>query len=165
MPRNPRIEFEGAIYHVMARGNHQNKIVFSDDDRRVFVATLKQLGEKTGWEIFCWVLMSNHYHMVFRTPKPNLVEGMSWFQKTFTQRINARNHLRGHLFAGRYKAILVENQDLAGKSYSSDYLSTLINYVHLNPGRAGLVCGCPFKAAKISTSGRGLGSTPIQGYG
>ena len=125
----------------MARGNHLGSIVFSDEDRRIFENTFLEVIQKTGWETFCWVLMSNHYHLVFRTPQPNLVEGMTWFQKTFTQRINARNRLRGHLFAGRYKAILVENEELTGTNYRSDYLTNLINYVHLNPGRAGLVDG------------------------
>ncbi len=141
MPRSPRIQFAGASYHVMARGNHRNKIVFGDDDRLIFERTLDEVALKTGWEIFCWVLMENHYHLVFRTPQPNLVKGMSWFQQTFTQRINARNRLRGHLFAGRYKAILVENEETVGSRYRSDYLANLIQYVHLNPGRAGLVDG------------------------
>ena len=103
--------------------------------------TFEEVAEKTGWEVFCWILMSNHYHLVFRTPEPNLVSGMTWFQQTFTRRINARNRLRGHLFAGRYKAILVENEDLAGTRYRSDYLTNPIQYVHLNPGRAGMVDG------------------------
>ena len=141
MPRSPRIEFEGAVYHVMARGNHRGKIVFHDDDRRAFIKTFEEAIEKTGWEVYCWILMSNHYHLVFRTPEPNLVTGMTWFQQTFTQRVNARNRLRGHLFAGRYKSILVENQELAGTSYRSDYLTNLIQYVHLNPGRAGMIDG------------------------
>ena len=125
----------------MARGNHSSNIVFSDDDRRVYMATLDEVFEKTGWEGYAWALMSNHYHIVFRTPEANLVSGMTWFQQTFTQRINARNRLRGHLFSGRYKAILVENEDLTGTRYRSDYLANLIQYVHLNPARAGLVDG------------------------
>ena len=74
--------------------------------------------------------MSNHYHLVFKTPEPNLVAGMKWFQNTWTRRFNVRHRLWGHLFGGRYKAILVEE---------SDYLTRLIHYVHLNPVRAGLV--------------------------
>ena len=71
-----------------------------------------------------------HYHLVFKTPKANLVDGMTWFQNTVTKRHNGRNRMRGHLFSGRYKAVLVEE---------NDYLSTLIHYVHLNPVRAKLV--------------------------
>lgn len=74
--------------------------------------------------------MGNHYHVVFKTPKPNLVEGMTWFQSNVTKRLNARSKLRGHLFSGRYKAVLVEE---------NEYLNTLIHYVHLNPVRAKLV--------------------------
>ncbi|MGB0578067.1 MAG: transposase [Limisphaerales bacterium] len=114
--------------------------MFHDEDCRIFIKTFEEAIEKTGWEVYCWVLMSNHYHLVFRTPEPNLVAGMTWFQQTFTQRINARNRLRGHLFAGRYKSILVENEAIAGSNYRSDYLTNLIQYVHLNPGRAGICC-------------------------
>ncbi|MGB6219599.1 transposase [Haloferula sp.] len=85
--------------------------------------------ERTGWEVFAWVLMSNHYHLIFKTPQPNLVEGMRWFQNTWTKRMNARHGLWGHLFGGRYKSVLVE---------SDTHLSVLIDYVHLNPFRAGL---------------------------
>ena len=141
MPRLPRIEYEGATYHAMARGNHRGNIVFSDHDRRIFMRTLDELADKTGWEFFAWTLMDNHYHMAFRTPEANLVAGMTWFQQTFTQRINARNRLRGHLFAGRYKAIPVENEQRRGAKRRSDYLPNLIQYLHLNPGRAHIVDG------------------------
>ena len=83
-----------------------------------------------GWTLYAWVLMGNHYHLVFKTPEPNLVKGMTWFQSTVTKRFNARHKLRGHLFSGRYKAVLVEE---------NDYLATLMHYVHLNPVRARLV--------------------------
>src|SRR6056297_1587568 len=112
MPRMPRIEYEGAVYHVMARGDHREPIVYSDEDREIFVQTLGQACERTGWEIFAWVLMDNHYHVAMRTPEPNLVEGMRWFQNAFTRRINTRNQLWGHLFGGRYKSILVENDSI-----------------------------------------------------
>ena len=130
MPRQTRIQYEGAIYHVMARGNRLDKIVRNDEDREVFEATLEEVVGRTGWEVYAYALMGNHYHMVFKTSKPNLVDGMTWFQNTVTKRHNGRNKMRGHLFSGRYKAVLVEE---------NDYLSTLIHYVHLNPVRAKLV--------------------------
>ena len=65
MPRAPRIEFEGAVYHVMARGNRREPIVFSDEDRRLFIDTFAEVCEMTGWEVFAWVLMDNHYHFAF----------------------------------------------------------------------------------------------------
>lgn len=123
----------------MARGNRGEPIVFSDDDRKTFVKTLGQATVKSGWEILAWVLMKNHYHLVLRTPEPNLVAGMTWFQNAYTRRINTHNGLWGHLFGGRYKAILVEPNEFSGKTVYSDYLATLINYVHLNPARAGLI--------------------------
>ena len=98
MPRQPRIEFENAIYHVMARGDRREPIVFDDDDRSMFVATLGQACGRTGREVFAWVLLDNHYHLVVRTPNANLVDGMRWFQNAFTRRINVKNELWGHLF-------------------------------------------------------------------
>lgn len=79
MPRAPRIEFEGAAYHVMARGNHREDIMVDDADRMVFVRTFGEACEMCGWEVFAWALMENHYHAVFRTPHGNFVEGMKWF--------------------------------------------------------------------------------------
>lgn len=130
MPRERRIVYPGAVYHLMARGNRREDIVFDDADRLAFEATLEQLIERTGWVLFAWVLMGNHYHLVVKTPEPNLVEGMHWFQNTWTRRFNARHQLWGHLFGNRYKSIPVEE---------NDYLGALIHYVHLNPVRAGMV--------------------------
>ena len=141
MPRSPRIEYENATYHVMARGNRRNDIVCDEGDRKIFFETLHEACSQSGWEVFAWVLLSNHYHLVLRTPEPNLVSGMTWFQNTFTRRINAKNKLWGRLFGDRYKAVLVESEavDPQSKSRPAEYLPTLINYVHLNPARAGIV--------------------------
>ncbi len=130
MPRERRVEYAGAIYHAMARGNRRGDIVLDDEDRKRFVETLEEVVESSGWVLYAWVLMSNHYHFLFQTPEPNLVQGMSWFQNTWTCRFNARHRQWGHLFGGRYKAKPVEE---------GEYLSRLIAYVHLNPVRAGLV--------------------------
>ena len=138
MPRSPRMEFDGAVYHVMARGNRREPIVFDDQDRQLFVQTFSEACSMTGWEVFAWVLLDNHYHAVFRTPKGNLVEGMKWFQNAYTRRLNVRHRLWGHLFGGRYRSILIEDRDYGGAVWR-DYLRTVIDYVHLNPGRAGLV--------------------------
>jgi REP element-mobilizing transposase RayT len=114
----------------MARGDRREDIVWGDDDREAFVALLGELVERTGWEVFSWVLMGNHYHLVFETPEPNLVSGMKWLQNTWTKRFNARHRLWGHVFGGRYKSVLVEE---------NDHLACLVDYVHLNPVRAGLI--------------------------
>ena len=111
MPREWRIEYKDAIYHVMARGDRREDIVVDDRDRDRFEGTLEEVVEKSGWVLFAWVLMSSHYHFVFKTPEANLVNGMSWFQGTWTKWFNARHKLWGHLFGGRYKAIPVEGGD------------------------------------------------------
>ncbi len=132
MPRQPRIEYKGAVYHVMSRGNHGEQIFEDDHDRKQFLATLGEACEKTGIEVYAFVLMSNHYHMVLGTPEGNLVKGMAWLQSTYTQRYNAYHKTWGHLFQGRYKSILVDKK-------SSGYFRAVCDYVHLNPARAGLV--------------------------
>ena len=125
----------------MARGNRREPIVFGDKDRAEFVSTLGKLCEKTGWEVFAWVLMDNHYHLAVRTPEANLVEGMKWFQNTYTRRFNLRNNRWGHLYGGRYKAILVEGPDHSKAARWKGYFQTLLEYIHLNPARAGIVDG------------------------
>ncbi len=135
MPRQLRIQYPGALYHVTARGNQRENIVHDDSDREMLLATLAEACKKTGWEVLAWVIMDNHYHWLLRTPKPNLVTGMSWFQGTYTQRYNARHRVWGHLFGGRYKAIPVQPQERGG----GDYLKTLMDYIHLNPVRARMV--------------------------
>ena len=132
MPRPPRIEFPDAVYHVMARGNRREPIVLDDDDRRMLLDTLAELAGRTAVLIHAYAPMSNHYHFVLETPKANLVAGMRWFQTTYTKRFNTRHGLVGHLFGGRYKSVIVQDQE-------GPYFRQLIDYVHLNPVRAGLV--------------------------
>jgi REP element-mobilizing transposase RayT len=115
----------------MARGNRRERIYRDDDDRRFFLKTLGEACGQTGWRVHAWVLMSNHYHLVLETPEPNLVAGMQWLQNAYTRRFNTRHRLWGRLFGDRYKAVIVE-----GGGY---YYETLLDYVHLNPVRAGLV--------------------------
>ncbi|MDF7801646.1 transposase [Pontiellaceae bacterium B1224] len=131
MPRKPRIEYEGAIYHVMSRGNRGDAIFLDDKDREVFLDTLDEACGRCGWRIHAFVLMGNHYHLLLETPEANLVAGMKWLQGTYTQRFNSRHKLWGHLLQGRYKALLVD--DSAG-----EYFSTVGSYIHLNPARAKL---------------------------
>ena len=131
MPRKPRIEFPGAVYHVMSRGDHGELIFRDEPDRIRFLETFEEACEKTGWRVHAYVLMPNHYHLLLETPQANLVVGMKWFQGTYTQRFNSRHRLRGHLLQGRYKAVMVESED--------DYFAVLSTYIHLNPVRARLV--------------------------
>jgi REP element-mobilizing transposase RayT len=113
-------------------------IVEDDTDRERFVETLREASRRAGWLVHAYVLMGNHYHLVVETPQPNLVRGMTWFQTTYTVRYNARHRTTGHLFGGRYKAILVEAGEGASAG-DAQYFSTLLDYIHLNPVRAGLV--------------------------
>jgi putative transposase len=136
VPRHPRIEFAGAFYHVMCRGDRREAIVQDDQDRRRFIETLGEACEKTGWRVHAWVLMDNHYHWLLETPEGNLVEGMKWFQNAYTRRYNSRHKTWGHVFGGRYKSILVEDREDNSRGYN--YLLTLGDYIHLNPVRAGL---------------------------
>ncbi len=130
MARPLRIEFAGAIYHVMARGN-QRRTVFRDHrDYLRFLDTLGEACRKTGWRVHAYVLMPNHYHLLLETPEANLVAGMKWLQGTYTLRHNARHQVCGHLFQGRYKAAPVEG---------SGYFGVVSTYIHLNPARAGLI--------------------------
>jgi len=135
MPRQVRVEYAGAFYHVMARGDRRESIFVDDKDREMMLETLGQACAKTGWRVQAWVLMSNHYHWLIETPQPNLVEGMRWLQNTYTRRFNHRHKLWGHVFGGRYKAVLVESD----VDSEQDYLGNLWDYIHLNPVRSGLV--------------------------
>ncbi len=132
MARKVRVEFAGAVYHVMDRGDRLEDIFFNDEDRLLFLKTLGETCGRAGWRVHSYVLMSNHYHLLLETPEANLVAGMSWFQSTVTIRHNARHRLRGHLFQGRYKAVLVDPE-------TAGYFSTVSDYIHLNPVRAGML--------------------------
>ena len=130
MPRQVRIEYPGAFYHVMARGDRREAIVKDDADRKTFVRTLGESAERAGFRVHAWVLMSNHYHLLLETPEGNLSKGMGWMQNAYTRRINVRHGLWGHVFGGRYKAILVE---------PGNCFWALLDYIHLNPVRAKMV--------------------------
>ncbi len=101
-----------------------------DEDRKTFVRTLGEAAERAGFLIHAWVLMSNHYHLLVETPEANLSRGMGWMQNTYTRRINVRHGLWGHVFGGRYKAILIE---------PGNCFRALLDYIHLNPVRAKIV--------------------------
>lgn len=134
MPRQPRIEYEGALYHVLSRGDRREDIVLDDDDRQHFVQTLGAACAKCDWQVHAWVLLSNHFHLVIETPLGNLSTGMKWLLGTYTMRFNRRHQLSGHLFAGRYKSLLIDDGD-------PHYLRTVCDYVHLNPARAHMIAG------------------------
>src|ERR1700691_690198 len=104
--RKLRVEYPGAIYHVMNRGDRRELIFQDDSDRKLFLETLGQACAKTGWRIHAYCLMPNHFHLVMETPQPNLVAGMKWLLGVYTKRFTIRHKFSGHLFAGRYKAVI-----------------------------------------------------------
>jgi REP element-mobilizing transposase RayT len=132
VPRQIRIEYEGAIYHLVNRGDRREAIFRDDVDRKSFLEMLGKTCAKTGWQVHAYCLMSNHFHLVIETPRANLVAGMKWLLGTYTMRFNRRHRLAGHVFAGRYKSLLIDGSD-------PTYLRTVCDYVHLNPARAGLI--------------------------
>ena len=130
MARKLRIEHKGAMYHVINRGNFRKDVFETAGAAQAFEETLWEACRMYGWKLHAHVIMRNHYHLALETPLPNLVAGMHWLQSTFSTRFNRFRQERGHLFQGRYQAILVET--MAG-------LSGVVDYIHLNPVRAGIV--------------------------
>ena len=116
----------------MSRGNGPQAIFHCDVDRQDFVKSLAETCEKAGFQAHAYCLMENHFHLVVETPNANLVAGMKWFLSGYTLRYNHRNRLFGHVFSGRYKAIVVDGS-------GDGYLRAECDYVHLNPVRAGLL--------------------------
>ena len=128
MPRSPRIEFPGACYHIMNRGNHLEPIYQDDHDRQLCWEVLAETCASAGWHLHSFVFMPTHYHLLIETIRPTLVKGMQYFNSTYTHRYNRRHKTRGHLFQGRYKALLVDHR-------SPTYFLTVSDYIHLNPVR------------------------------
>ena len=132
MARKLRVQYPGAMYYVMNRGDRREDIFCDDKDHARFLETLPEACQKTGWQIHAFCLMANHFHLVLETPQANLVAGMKWFLGTYTARFNRRHKLFGHLFSGRYKSLVVDGS-------GTGYLKTVCDYVHLNPARARLL--------------------------
>ena len=132
MARALRVEYPGARYHLMCRGNQSRDIFQSQEDADLFVRCLGEMCIRNQTVVHSWCLMSNHYHLLLETPLGNLSDAMKWFQGTFTQRYNARHKLWGHLFQGRYKAKLIDSDD-------ASYFRVVSEYIHLNPADAGVV--------------------------
>jgi REP element-mobilizing transposase RayT len=130
MARPLRIEYPGAIYHVTSRGNEKRSIFLGDLDRKRFLNLLVDVNERYHWICHAYCLMENHYHLLIETPEGNLSIGMRQLNGVYTQAFNRRHGRVGHLFQGRFKAILVEKES---------YLLEASRYVVLNPVRAGAV--------------------------
>jgi REP element-mobilizing transposase RayT len=124
------LEYPGALYHVTARGDRREDIFFREEDRADFLSVLGEVCDRFNWVVHAYCQMTNHYHLLVETVDGNLGRGMRQLNGVYTQRFNRRHGLVGHLFQGRYKAILVQKES---------YLLELTRYVVLNPVRAGMV--------------------------
>ena len=130
MARPLRIEYPGALYHVTSRGDRQEAIFDDDQDRTAFLNVLSEVVSRFRWHCHAFCLMGNHYHLMIETPEANLTKGMRHLNGVFTQWSNRRHKRSGHLFQGRYKAILVDRDS---------YFLELARYIVLNPVRAAMI--------------------------
>jgi putative transposase len=141
MARPLRIEYPGACYHVINRGNYRQHLFRGTGAAEAFVRTLGEAAEQFHWRVHAYVVMSNHFHLAVELTEPNLSLGMKWLQGTWIRRYNGLRRLSGRPFQGRYKALLLEPGPALGQ---------VCHYIHLNPVRAGLVE--PAKAAEYPWS-------------
>lgn len=130
MARPLRVQYPGARYHVIDRGNYRQPLFTSTGAAHAFTKVLDESAQNYGWQLHAFTLLPNHFHLALETPEPNLAVGMHWMLGTFANRFNRYRGEHGHLFQGRYQALPVEDDA---------HLVRLINYIHLNPVRAGLV--------------------------
>jgi len=126
MARKPRVEYDGAFYHVIVRGNQRQRTFYDDPDRIAYLERIEHYRQRYGFRLYAYVLMSNHVHLLMETQNVALSEIMQGIQASYTQSYNRRRGKVGHLFQGRYKAILCDRDA---------YLLELVRYIHLNPAR------------------------------
>ena len=130
MPRSLRIEKKNGVYHIINRGNYRQDLFINEGAHASFEKCLFEACEKCEWVLEGFCVMTNHFHLVVRTPKGNLIYGMKWLQSTFANRYHHYRKIHGKLFQGRYKSLIVEEDS---------HLGALLHYVHLNPVRAGMM--------------------------
>jgi REP element-mobilizing transposase RayT len=153
MVRPLRVEFAGALYHVTSRGDRQETVYLDDEDREGFRELLGQVCRRFNWVVYAYCLMGNHYHLVVETREGNLSRGMRHLNGVYTQRFNRRHARAGHVFQGRYKAILVQKEL---------HLLELTRYVVLNPVRARMVKSAG--AWRWSSYGATRGKGPVPAW-
>jgi len=130
MARPWRIQYEDAVYHITSRGNNQQDIFHDDADRKFFLKLMERVSTRFNLQIFAFCLMNNHFHLFVGTPEANLSKSMQWLNGTYTGFHNWRYKRHGHLLQGRYKSVVVLEQE---------HWLRLSMYIHLNPVRAGVV--------------------------
>ena len=133
MARPLRFEYEGAVYHVMARGDGGKAVFIAKDHHLLFLHRLGEVCCSRGWCVHAWTLMGNHFHLLLETPEPNLVSGMRLLLGAFSQAWNRRHSRRGHVFQGRYKGVPVAGASAGDASQ----FKVVADYIHLNAARAG----------------------------
>jgi REP element-mobilizing transposase RayT len=129
MSRPLRISFDNAVYHITARGNRRDKIFYSDGDKKIFLQKMDQTFLKYSFLCYAYCLMDNHYHLFIKTPLSNISQGMHYLNASYANYFTAKYKTNGPLFQGRYKSLLVDEDN---------YALALSSYIHLNPLRAGL---------------------------
>jgi REP element-mobilizing transposase RayT len=129
MARPLRINFENAVYHIITRGNRKEKIFYSDEDKLIFQKKMNKTFLKYSFICYAYCLLDNHYHLFLKTPNANLSKGMHYLNVSYANYFSAKYRLSGPLFQGRYKSILVDQDQ---------YSLVLSSYIHLNPYRAGI---------------------------
>jgi len=129
MARKPRIHYEGALYHVISRGNNREYIFEKDEDKKIYLETMLRYKEKYKFKLYAYCIMDSHAHLLIEVDKVPLSKIMQGIQQVFTMKYNKKYNRTGHVFEQRYKAILC-NKD--------EYLLSLVRYIHQNPVRAGI---------------------------
>jgi putative transposase len=145
MARRLRLQYPGAIYHVINRGNYRRDLFATDGAAKSFELALGETCTRYGWLVHAFTVMRNHFHLALTTPLPNLSEGMHWLQTAFSVRFNRFRNESGHLFQGRYQSPLIED---------STALTRVVNYIHLNAARAGIAPAGQLAAFKWSSLAR-----------
>ena len=130
MARRPRLFAPALLYHVIVRGNQRQKTFLNDQDYRAYLERLAKYRRKYDYSVYAYCLMPNHVHLLLESSDQPLAKFMQGLQQSYSQYFNLRHHKVGHVFQGRYKAIICEKDE---------YLLELIRYIHLNPVRAGIV--------------------------
>jgi REP element-mobilizing transposase RayT len=127
----------------MARGDGGKNVFDTDKDRFSWTDLMERAAGRFGWRVHAWVLMGNHFHVLLETPEPNLVTGMKWVLGVYSQSWNRRRQRHGHVFQGRYKAVVVNGEECDGS-----YFKIVADYIHLNPVRSGWVGGATGKSLR-----------------
>lgn len=136
MARKPRVEYPGALHHVMCRGNNGEYVLNKDEDKLIYLELVTKYKERYGFKLYSYCIMNNHVHLLIEMETVELSKIMQGIQQSFTQRYNKKYNRTGHVFQQRYKAVLCDKDN---------YLLQLIKYIHYNPVEAGIEAGLNYQ--------------------